>query len=205
MPERANPDPVNDPAGVRFGRTTVIAALGDVFSQGADTVVIPANRRGVMGAISTPGIVGLRSLGGSDIERQAMTHAPLEIGAAIVTGAPGLESRGVERVVHAVVHRSLGEAARIEDVRRGLAAALVAADRSKARVLAIPPLGVDSGPGRLNPEPFFALLVEETVAGLRRSTLRLDAVIVACRFPDHAAAIHDALTRARERAWSAPR
>lgn len=205
MPERAKPDPVHDPNAIRFGRTAVFAVVGDVLSQGADAVVIPANRRGVMGAISTPGLVGLRSLGGSEIEREAMARAPLELGTAIVTGAAGLESRGVEHVIHAAVHRALGESARIEDVRRGVAAALVAADRARVRTLALPPLGVDSGPGRTNPGPYFDVLVEEIVAALRRSTLRLDAVIVACRFPDHAQAIREAFSRSRDRTWTTQR
>ena len=197
--------PIERPAGIRFGRTEVVAVLGDLLSQGADAVVFPANRRGVMGAISTPGLVGLRSLGGSEIERAAMALGPLELGTAIVTPATGLESRGIAHVVHAVVHRALGEPARVEDVRRGIAAALVATDRVRARSLAIPPLGVDSGNGRTNPGPFLDALVEETVASLRRSTLRLDTVIIVCRFPDHVAAIQASLTRSRDRAWTNPR
>lgn len=205
MPDQGIPDPLQHPDAVRFGRTAVIAVVGDLLSQHADAVVFPANRRGVLGAISTPGLIGLRSLGGSEIEREAMARAPLELGSAIVTGATGLESRGVQHVVHAVVHRALGEPARIEDVRRGIAATLVAADRARVRALAIPPLGVDSGPGRITPGPFFDALVEETVAALRRSTLRLDAVIVACRFADHAEAVHDRFSRSRDRAWTTQR
>ncbi|MGI9253485.1 MAG: macro domain-containing protein [Thermomicrobiales bacterium] len=205
MPEQTSNAPFHLPDGIRFGRTEVIAVVGDLLSQGAEAVVIPANRRGVMGAISTPGLVGIRSLGGSDIERQAMANGTLELGTAIVTNATGLESRGINHVVHAVVHRALGEPARIEDVRRGVAAALVAADRVRARSLALPPLGVDSGPGRTDPAPFIAILVEETVAALRRSTLRFDTVIVACRFPDHADAVRAAFIRSRERSWTTSR
>jgi O-acetyl-ADP-ribose deacetylase len=203
MPDQG-PSATTD-GGIRFGRTEVIVVVGNLLEQGAEAVIIPANRRGMMGAISTPGLVGLRSLGGSEIEREAMATAPLELGTAIATAATGLESRGIVRVVHAVVHRSLGDPARVEDVRRGLAAALVAADRERLRSLALPPLGVDSGPGRSAPGPFFDALVEETVSALRRSTLRFDTVIVACRFPDHADAIRAGFARSRDRSWTTPR
>ena len=69
----------------RFGRTIVAAAVGDVLGQDAEAIVVAANRRGVLGPLATPGISGLRSLGGSEIERQAMALAPLDLGAAILT------------------------------------------------------------------------------------------------------------------------
>lgn len=192
------------PTGIRFGRTEVVPVVGDLLGQGTEAVVFPANRRGVMGAISTPGIVGLRSLGGSEIERQAMADAPHELGAAVVTGAPGLEPNGIAWVVHAVVHRALGEPARIEDVRRATAAAVIAADRVRARTLAMPLLGVESAAGRADPEPFVKAIVDELVAALRRSTLRFDRVVIACRFSAHADAVRIALERARERSWVRP-
>lgn len=193
------------PAGVRFGRTEVIPVVGDLLGQRTEAVVFPANRRGVMGAISTPGIVGLRSLGGSEIERQAMIGAPHELGAAVVTAAPGLEPNGINWIVHAVVHRSLGDPARIEDIRRGTAAAVIAGDRVRARTLALPLLGVESAAGRADPDPFVLAVVGELVAALRRSTLRYDRIVIACRFEDHAEAVRRALDRARDHAWVRPR
>jgi O-acetyl-ADP-ribose deacetylase (regulator of RNase III) len=189
---------------IRFGRTVVFAVVGDLLDQGAEGVVFPANRRGVMGAVSTPGVVGRRPLGGSAIEREAMTQAPLELGTAIVTGAAGLESRGVRHVVHAVVHRALGEPARVEDVRRAVVATLNACDRARLKTLALPLLGVDSGSGLTDPEPFVDALVEETVAAVRRSSPRLDRITVVCRFQDHVDATVTAFARARERTWIRP-
>jgi O-acetyl-ADP-ribose deacetylase (regulator of RNase III) len=193
------------PEGVRFGRTEVVPVVGDLLAQETEVVVFPANRRGVMGAISTPGIVGLRSLGGSEIERQLMAGAPHELGTAVVTEATGLESNGIRWVVHAVVQRALGEPARVEDVRRAAAAAVVAAAGVRARTLATPLLGVESAAGRADPEPFALAIVDEVVAALRRSTLRFDRVIVACRFQDHCDLVRHQLERARERAWDRPR
>ena len=110
------------PTEFPFGRTVVTVAVGDILAQGAEMIVLPANRRGVLGALSTPGLSGLRSLGGSDIEREAMALAPLDLGTAVLTGAAGLSERGVAAVIHAAVHPSLGERARPEYVRRAVPA-----------------------------------------------------------------------------------
>ena len=128
----------------RFGRTVVSVVTGDLLSQEAEAVVIAANRRGVMGPLATPGHGPLRSLGGSEIEREAMRLAPLDLGTAIVTKAPGLEERGIRHLIHAVVHPALGEPARIDDIRRAVPAALAAASQRRLRTVAIPLLGVES-------------------------------------------------------------
>ena len=51
----------------RFGRTIVSVAVGDLLGQEAEVIVVAANRRGVLGPLATPGLSGLRSLGGSEI------------------------------------------------------------------------------------------------------------------------------------------
>ena len=129
----------------RFGRTIVSVAVGDLLGQEAEVIVVAANRRGVLGPLATPGLSVLRSLGGSEIEREAMSLAPLDLGTAVVTGASGLEERGIRAVVHAVVHPALGERARIEDVRRAVPAALTAVSKSPLRTIAMPLLGVADG------------------------------------------------------------
>jgi O-acetyl-ADP-ribose deacetylase (regulator of RNase III) len=187
---------------LRFGRTVVVVATGDLLGQGAEAIVVAANRRGVMGPLATPGLSTLRSLGGSGIEREAMALAPLDLGTAVVTGASGLEERGVRAVVHAVVHPALGERARIEDVRRAVPAALIAASEARLRTLAMPLLGVESLAAKSDVDAMVAALVDELVATLRRSLPRLDRVIVVCRFAEHASAVEAALTRARERVWT---
>jgi O-acetyl-ADP-ribose deacetylase (regulator of RNase III) len=185
----------------RFGRTVVSVALGDLLSQDAEAIVVAANRRGVLGPLATPGLTGLRSLGGSEIEREAMAHAPLDLGTAVVTGASGLEERGIQAVVHAVVHPALGERARIEHVRRAVPAVLQAASRSKLRTLTMPLLGVESLAAKADVDAMVATLVDELVTSLRRSMPRVDRVTIVCRFSEHATAVELALARARERVW----
>lgn len=185
----------------RFGRTIVAASLGDLLGQDAEAIVFPANRRGVMGPLATPGLTGLRSLGGSDIERAAMALAPLDLGTAVVTGPSGLEARGVRAVVHAVVHPALGERAQVEDVRRAVPATLLAVARSRARSLAMPLLGVESLAAQADVEAMVDAVVLELVGVLRRSVTRLDRVTIVCRFDEHADAVDRALASARERVW----
>lgn len=186
----------------RFGRTIVATTLGDLLSQEAEAIVFAANQRGVMGPLASPGLTGLRSLGGSEIEREAMLLAPLDLGTAVVTGAAGLEERGVRAVVHAVVHPALGERARIEHVRRAVPAALLAASESRARSLAMPLLGVESLAAQSDVESVVDAVVGEMVRTLRRSVPRLDRVTVVCRFAEHAAAVDRSLAHARERVWT---
>jgi O-acetyl-ADP-ribose deacetylase (regulator of RNase III) len=173
------------PAEVRFGRTAIATTTGDLFDQGVEAVVVPANCRGVMGAVSASGLLGLRSFGGSTVEREAMTLAPLALGSAVVTGAAGLEARGIRAVIHAVVHPEWA----------GLPGSRTCGGRSvplpspptgaRLRTIAIPLLGAEGGGAELDPEPVIRALVDELVGCLRRSVVRLDRVVIVGRFDDH--------------------
>lgn len=195
-----------EPVGeVRFGRTAISATTGDLLDQGVAAVVVPANPRGLMGAVATTGIPGLCSFGGSGIEREAMAQAPLDLGSVLLTGASGLESRGVAAVLHAVVHPRLGEPARLDHVRRAVAAVVTVAAEHRLRSLALPLLGVEGwGGGTDDPTPVAQAVVDELVGGLRRGAGRLDRVVVVCRHHGHQAAVSAAIGRARERAWTRP-
>jgi len=186
----------------RFGRTVVSVTVGDLLGQDAGAIVVAANRRGVLGPLATPGLSGLRTLGGSEIEREAMSLAPLDLGTAVVTGASGLEERGIRAVIHAVVHPALGERAKIEHVRRAVPVALAAGSKSRVRTVAMPLLGVESLAAKSDVDAMVAALVEELVGGLRRSIQKLDRVTIVCRFTEHADSVEAALARARERVWT---
>jgi O-acetyl-ADP-ribose deacetylase len=186
----------------RFGRTVVTVTVGDLLGQEAEAIVVAANRRGVLGPLATPGLSALRTLGGSEIEREAMSLAPLDLGSAVVTGASGLEERGIRAVIHAVVHPALGERARIEHVRRAVPAALVAGSMNRLRTVAMPLLGVESLASKTDVDAMVAALVEELVRCLRRSVPKLDRLTIVCRFTEHVESVEAALLRARERAWT---
>jgi O-acetyl-ADP-ribose deacetylase (regulator of RNase III) len=186
----------------RFGRTVVAVVVGDLLGQATEGIVVAANRRGVLGPLATPGLSGLRSLGGSEIERAAMAMAPFELGTAVVTPSAGLEGLGIRGVVHAVVHPALGERAGIEDVRRAAPALLQAASQSRLRTLAMPLLGVESLATRPDIEAMVDALVEELVGSLRRSVPRVDHLTIVCRFGEQAEIVERALRQARERQWT---
>lgn len=184
--------------GVRFGRTVVVPSADSLFNLGAQAIVSPANRRGVMGV----GVAGLiRLQGGPDIEREAMSHAPLMMGSAIVTGSGKLVGEGTKAIIHAVISDSLGATTREDIVRRATTAALEAADRSRIRTLAMPPLGSGPGSGRFNSDTVLLMMIEEIVAYLRRFTSRLDRIMLVCRDGKEARDLEDALTEARRLWW----
>jgi O-acetyl-ADP-ribose deacetylase (regulator of RNase III) len=183
---------------VRFGRTVVHPAVGDLVDQSVQAIVYAANSRGVMGA-GPPGSV--RLAGGQEIEREAMEAAPFDLGTALVTGSGRLVERGIEAVIHAVVAPHLGEAAELPEVRRALAASLRAADTHRYRSLAIPLLGLRSEATVGERADVVEAIVDELVAHLRRGGSRLESVVIVSRFDDDIMMIMDRLARARQRSW----
>jgi O-acetyl-ADP-ribose deacetylase (regulator of RNase III) len=184
---------------VRFGRTVVHPAAGDLIDQAVQAIIYAANIRGVMGA----GPAGsVRLAGGQEIEREAMEAAPFDLGTAFVTGSGRLADRGIESVVHAVVAPHLGEVAELVDVRRALEAALQAVDARRYHSLAIPLLGVRAEATVGERTEIIEAIVEELVAHLRRGGSRLESVVIVTRFADDLAIIMDSLSRARQRLWT---
>jgi hypothetical protein len=78
---------------------------------------------------------------------------------------------------------------------------VAAVDRDRLRSVAIPLLGIEGASVLRHPEPLIAAIVDEMIGGLRRMPGRLDRIVIACRFEDHAALTSAALARARERQW----
>jgi O-acetyl-ADP-ribose deacetylase (regulator of RNase III) len=184
---------------VRFGRTIVQPAAGDLIDQAVEAIIYAANSRGVMGA----GPAGsLRLAGGQEIEREAMEGAPFDLGTAFMTGSGRLSERGIETVIHAVVAPHLGDTVELSHMRRALAAALRAADTRRYHSLAIPLLGVRSEATEAERSDVVEAIVEELVAHLRRGGSRLESVVIVSRFADDLAIIMDSLSRARQRSWT---
>lgn len=115
----------------------VHVAEADLWTIPADAVINPANSMGLMGA----GLQGqLRKHGGDVIQQAAMAAAPVAIGAAVVTTAGQLPCK---HVVHTPIMEEPGMKVGAENVRRAARAALIAADRNKFKVIAIPAMGMD--------------------------------------------------------------
>ena len=184
--------------GVRFGRTLLVSVTGDPLRQAIDGIVVPANRRGVMGA----GFAGqVRLAGGSEVEREAMAVAPLTVGGAVSTGSGKLEERGVHTVIHAVVANALGDPTRLDIVRAATSASLIEADRRRVKALLLPTLGAGLGPGRLHSGEAMVVMIEEIVAHLRRFTSRIERIALPQGTAREAEEIRRALLEARELWW----
>ena len=184
---------------VRFGRTVVHPATGDLIDQPVQAIVYAANSRGVMGAGPSGSV---RLVGGQEIEREAMEAAPFDLGTAFVTGPGRLAERGIEAIIHAVVAPLLGESAELPEVRRALEASLREVDARRYHSLAMPLLGVRAEATIAERTDIVEALVEELVAHLRRGGSRLESVIIVSRFADDLAMILDTLARARQRSWT---
>jgi O-acetyl-ADP-ribose deacetylase (regulator of RNase III) len=184
--------------GTRFGRTLLVAGAGEVIDQPVQAVVYPANQRGVMGAGPSGSI---RTAGGADVEREAMAHAPIDLGTAVMTGSGHLEERGITAVIHAAVIPSIGESARLDAVERAVTATLRAADRAKIKSVAMPLLGTSADALDHDRETAAEQIVDAAVAYLRREGSRLERIMVISRFEDDVAMVNGVIQRARERSW----
>lgn len=185
-------------SGARFGRTLLVATVGDPLAQTVEALVLGSNRRGLMGAGTGTAI---RLIGGPEIEREAMEQAPLDLGASITTTSGRLAERGIAVLIHAVVSDELGGTASAEHIRRAVTSALtIAADR-KVRSLAMPAIGGGTGPDQLPTTAAAEAIVDETISFLRRSGRRFDRIVFVARSDDDFAAFEGAIVRGRARSW----
>ena len=114
-------------------------AKSDITTMAVDAVVNPANSMGIMGG----GVAAaLSRKGGPSIQKEAMSLAPIAVGAAVVTNAGKLFAK---QVIHAPTMEQPGMKVGVENVRRATRAALLAAARLGIEVLAIPGMGTGLG------------------------------------------------------------
>src|ERR1017187_7382635 len=96
-------------------------AKSDITEMAVDAVVSPANSLGIMGG----GVAAaLSRKGGPLIQREAMSLAPIAVGAAVVTNAGTLWAK---YIIHAPTLEERGLRAPSESVRRAPRPALLAA------------------------------------------------------------------------------
>lgn len=114
-------------------------AKSDITDMAVDAVVAPANSLGIMGG----GVAAaLSRKGGPLIQREAMSLAPIAVGAAVVTNAGHLWAKNI---IHAPTMEEPGLKVSVENVRRATRAALLAASQRGFGVIAIPGLGTGLG------------------------------------------------------------
>jgi O-acetyl-ADP-ribose deacetylase (regulator of RNase III) len=184
----------------RFGRMRIVTTIGETVDQPVQAVIYPANSRGVMG---TGAISAVRSSAGLDVEREAMSYAPIEVGTAVVTSSGRLADRGIEAIIHAVVTEQLGQRIDRATMRRAIDSALQLADDRRLRTVAMPLMGISADDSVEARTQMIAALVDEVVAHARRST-RIEQLTIAARFEDDLPIVAEVLARTRERRWTGP-
>jgi O-acetyl-ADP-ribose deacetylase (regulator of RNase III) len=128
-------------------------AKSDITEMPVDAVVNPANSLGIMGG----GVAAaLSRKGGPSIQREAMSLAPIAVGAAVVTTAGQLWAK---HVIHAPTMEEPGIKIGIENVRRATRAALIAAARHGFETIALP--GMGTGLGGVDPSDASRAIVDE--------------------------------------------
>lgn len=120
-------------------RFKVAILRGDLTKQEADAIVNPASSLMYMGG----GAAGaIKRVGGIEVEREALKHAPLPVGKAVATGAGRL---GAKWVVHAPTMERPAMLTTVGKVYRAAKAALLCAEKVGARSIIMPGMGTGIG------------------------------------------------------------
>ena len=126
---------------------------GSILEVEADVIVNPANSQGYMGG----GVAGvIRRFGGEEIEREAVSKAPIPVGEAVLTTAGKLRFKGV---IHAPTMEEPAMRTTEEKVRMAVRAALRIADDLCFRTVAFP--GMGTGVGRVPKDRAARAMLEE--------------------------------------------
>ena len=123
---------------VSIDRKTIEVVRGDITDQVTEAIVNAANNHLWMGA----GVAGaIKRKGGDEIEREAVTQGPIEVGEAILTSGGKLKAR---YVIHAA---AMGQDLRtdIDKIRMSTHNSLVLADKHQIASVSIPALGTGVG------------------------------------------------------------
>ena len=112
---------------------------GDITGVVCDAVVNPANSLGYMGG----GVAGvIKRVGGLEIEKEAVSKAPISVGSAVATTAGLLPCRFV---IHAPTMEKPAMRTSVEKVRRATRAAFVVAKKLGLKSIAFPGMGTGVG------------------------------------------------------------
>ena len=127
--------------------------LGDVLDQAVDGIVHPTNS---FCQFATGFSRELLVRAGDVVARELGEHAPVAVGAAVVTSAGALPAR---HVVHVPTVDEPGQRVHAENVRRAARAALLAAHRCSLATLAIP--GLSTEKTGVAPDAMTRAIIEE--------------------------------------------
>jgi len=123
---------------VPIGKGSIEVVQGDIAAQDTDAIVNAANNHLWMGS----GVAGaIKKKGGQEIENEAVSKGPIEVGAAVMTGAGALPAR---HVIHAA---GMGQDLQTDEhkVRSSTRASLDIAEKSRLASIAFPAIGTGVG------------------------------------------------------------
>ena len=118
---------------------SIIIEKGDITKFPCDAIVNPANSFGYMGG----GVAGaIKRVGGIEIEKEAVSKAPIQIGKAIFTNSGNLSC---SIIIHAPTMKQPAMKTKKENVEFAIRAALRLASEKKIKTIAIPGMGTGVG------------------------------------------------------------
>lgn len=142
---------------------SVKARLSDITALFVDAIVNPADPKGVM---SRGLAAAIKAAGGEEIEKEAISKAPISITKAVPSAAGSLPSR---YVIHVAVSEESGGKSSSSNVRIAAASALALAEQLGVQTIAFPAMG--SGTGGLSLEESAEALIA-AIEGHKASSLR---------------------------------
>jgi O-acetyl-ADP-ribose deacetylase (regulator of RNase III) len=117
----------------------IIVEKGDITKIACDAIVNPANSYGYMGG----GVAGaIKRVGGLEIEKEAVSKAPIPLGTAIFTTAGNLPCGFI---IHAPTMKQPAMRISSENVENATRAALKLAAEKNIKTIAIPGMGTGVG------------------------------------------------------------
>jgi len=150
--------------------TKITVITGDITKLEVDVIVNPANSHLIMGGGAAGAI--LRA-GGHQIQKEALTKAPVQIGKAVATSGGKLKAK---YVIHAPTMTRPAMPTSKENARLATKAALECAQQLGIRSLAFPGLG--TGVGGLSPQEAAEAMVEEVKKHIEKGTPLKQIILV---------------------------
>lgn len=124
---------------MQYKESKIQLKKGDITNIKVDAIVNPANSHGLMGG----GVaLSIKEKGGADIEKEAISKAPIPIGGAITTTAGRLRAK---YVIHAPTMKEPAQPSNIVSIKMATLAALKKASELKVSSIAFPGMGTGVG------------------------------------------------------------
>lgn len=148
----------------------IIAEKGDITKLEVDAIVNAANSMLIMGG----GVAGaILRTGGREIQEEALKHAPVPLGKAVVTRAGKLKAK---YVIHAPTMERPAMRIPRENVQVATKGALNCAEQLKIGSVAFP--GMGTGVGGLYPEEAAQVMVQEIKGHIDKETTLKQIILV---------------------------